>query len=62
MVTWHGDEKLGQQQLALRNPPPIQQFGEEMGKLGLEEAWGSRKELSVRPQPGVAVVVFLCSI
>ncbi|KAH9957409.1 hypothetical protein BC827DRAFT_1225626 [Russula dissimulans] len=43
MVTWPGNKEPGQQRLASRNPPPVQQYGEEMGRLGLEEAWEKQK-------------------
>ncbi|KAI0043247.1 hypothetical protein FA95DRAFT_1609550 [Auriscalpium vulgare] len=33
----------GEGALAERNPPPIQDVGEEIGKMGLREAWKARK-------------------
>ncbi|EIN09798.1 hypothetical protein PUNSTDRAFT_125842 [Punctularia strigosozonata HHB-11173 SS5] len=33
----------GQGQLADRNPPPIQDVGEKMGRLGVDNAWKERK-------------------
>jgi hypothetical protein len=35
--------KAGEGQLADRNPPPIQDYGEKTGRLGLENAWKERK-------------------
>jgi hypothetical protein len=36
-------EEDGLPRLASRNPPPVQAYGEETGRLGLEEAWKRRK-------------------